>query len=411
MHVVIFEGSYWRRFAPLSLSRPVFSLVTGASTLLEKQIRHLRPSRLTLWVRPEMEAHCRQRIVPAMKIPTEVNKPLDDQTALLVSGRTLFLRKYEPPEQEVVVVEFGQSIREAYVKRPGLSHRDMLERTDKWLAMLELPRNESQARSVESPWDLINWNEESLIEESTQLLRGKPKAKMAGPFHFVNEEDVWLGDEVKLGPGCVIDASRGPVMIGEHASIGANSVVQGPCFIGPYSGLKPMTLVRAGCSIGTMCRIGGEVSNSIFLGWSNKSHEGFVGDSYIGKWANLGAGTTTSNMKNTHGEIKLKMGTQEIETGRRFLGSIIGDHVKTAIGTKLQAGTYVGFCSLLAGTRTVPKFVPSFSFWTDEKVEPYRLEKAIEVLKGVFARKDRTWTAMDDQLMHYVQRVAPEVEQ
>jgi len=409
MHVVIFEGSYWRRFAPLALSRPVFSLVTGASTLLEKQIRYLRPERLTLWVRPEMEGHCRQRIVPSLKIPTTINTPLDEEPALLVSGRTLFLRKYEPPGQEAAVVEFGDSIRKAYVKRPGLSPRDMMERTEKWLSLLELPRDESQARCVESPWDLINWNEESLIEESTQR-KGRPKAKMAGSVHFVNEEEVWLGDEVKLSPGCVIDASNGPVLMGDHVSVGANSVVQGPCYIGAYTGLKPTTLVRPGCSIGTMCRIGGEISNSILLGWSNKSHEGFMGDSYIGKWVNLGAGTTTSNMKNTHGEIRMKMGEQEIPTGRRFLGSIMGDHVKTAIGTKLQAGTYVGFCSLLAGTRSVPKFVPSFTFWTDEKVEPYRLEKAIEVLKGVFARKDRAWTEMDDELMRYVQRVAPEVE-
>ena len=116
-------------------------------------------------------------------------------------------------------------------------------------------------------------------------------------------------------------------------------------------------------------------------------------------------------MKNTHGEIKMQMGSREIETGRRFLGSIMGDHVKTAIGTKLQAGTYVGFCSLLAGTRSVPKFVPSFTFWTDEKVEPYRLEKAIEVLKGVFARKDRVWTDMDDRMMTYVQQIARTIEQ
>src|SRR2546423_514366 len=110
MHVVIFEGSYWRRFAPLSLSRPVFSLVTGRSTLLEKQIRHLSPSRVTLWVRPEREAHCRQRIVPKIKVRVKINEPLDDEPALLVSGRTLFLRKYEPPGQEAAVVEFGESV-------------------------------------------------------------------------------------------------------------------------------------------------------------------------------------------------------------------------------------------------------------------------------------------------------------
>lgn len=409
MHLVVFEGSYWKNFAPLALSRPIFSLVSGRTTLLEKQIRHVQPMRLSLWIRPEMEQHVRQRVVPELKIPVAINEPLDDEPALLLSGRTLIHRRYRVPDAPFVSMDEGPMLREALVKMPGLTFKDIWDRNTIWQKIIDLPQAPPQALLVQSIWDLISWNEESLIEDSTQL-KGKPKPKLAGPFYFLNEDDVWLGEEVNLRPGCVLDATNGPIVIEDHVTIGANSVIEGPCSIGRYSQIKPLSHIRPCTSIGMMCRIGGEVSNSIFLGYSNKLHEGFIGDSYIGKWVNLGAGTTTSNMKNTHGQINLNMRGREIPTGRRFLGALIGDHTKTSILTRLQSGTYIGFCSLLAGSSIAPKFVPSFTFWSDDKVETYRLEKAISVIQGVFARRDRKWTEMDDKIMRYVKEQASEVE-
>src|SRR5215213_2809431 len=120
MHVVIFESNRWSVFAPLCLNRPVFMLSTGMSTLLDKQIRYTGATRLTLWVRPEMVDFCKTRVVPHLKIPAQVNEPLDDEPALLVSGRTLHFRKLEPPASECVVID-REMISESYVKRPGLN--------------------------------------------------------------------------------------------------------------------------------------------------------------------------------------------------------------------------------------------------------------------------------------------------
>ena len=413
MHVVIFEGTYWKTFAPLSLSRPVFMLATGMSTLLDKQLRYLSPTRLTLWVRPELAEHCRARIVPKMKIPTAVNEPLDDQPALLVSGRTLHMRQFDPPDHEAVVVDDapeGGIVRTALVRGPGLSYEDAMGRTDPWMRVLNLPRMEPQTRMVESLWDLISWNEESLIEDSTKL-RDACRAKAPAYVHCLNEEDVCIGEDVKLAPGCVLDASAGPVVIAEHAVLGANSVIQGPCYLGPYVNVRPLTLIRPGTSIGMMSKVGGEISNSIILGYSNKAHDGFLGDSYIGKWVNFGAGTTTSNLKNTYGEISMQLGGRQVPTGRRFLGSIIGDHTKTAILTRLMTGTYIGFCCMVAGNGTAPRFLPSFSFLTERGIEPYQMDKAIEVTKRVYARRDRPWTETDERVMRYVAQMAPMVEQ
>ena len=410
MHVVIFEGSQWSAFAPLSLSRPVFALATGAGSLLEKQLRHLKPERLTLWVRPEMAPFCRERVLPHLNMPAEINRPLDDEPALLFNGRSVHFSGFEVPPHEVVVVDEGEVVRLAYVRSPGLAPHDVIERSQRWLDLLELPHTMPQARLVDSLWDLIHWNDESLIEDFAHLHEQPSAPCPDGPFHFVRPEDVWLGADVKLSPGCVLDASKGPVMIGQGATIGANAVITGPCWIGPHCRIRPLTQVREGASICGVCTIGGEVSHSIILGYSNKAHEGFLGHSYVGKWVNIGSGTTTSNLKNTYGEVRARVGGREMPTGRQFLGSIIGDHAKTAILTRLSAGTYVGYCSMLAAATPIPRFVPSFTFLGEAGPEVYRMEKAIEVTKRVFARRDRQFNETDEQIMRYVAQVAPQIE-
>lgn len=415
MHVVIFEGNRWPAFAPLSLSRPVFTLVSGMHTLLAKQVRHLKPTRVTLWVRPELEEHCRTRLVPDLSglgVPAAVNTPLDDEPAYLISGRTLVLSDHRPPTdggEFAAVDDAGTFLREAYARRPGLSPADLTDRTDRWTALLSLPQIEPKHRLVESLWDLIAWNEESLISDSLQLADA-PRAHPAGPYHVVRPENVHLADGVVPGPGVVLDATRGPIVVEAGVSLGANTVVMGPVHIGAATKVRPLALIRAGTSIGSMCRVGGEISNSIVHGFSNKAHEGYLGDSYLGRWVNFGAGTTTSNLKNTYGEISVRLGEAEVPTGRRFLGSLIGDHVKTGIGTRFPAGAYVGFGSSVAASHVVPNFLPSYSFLTDRGLERYAMDKAIEVTKRVFARRDRPFTETDERVMRYVEGAAPAVE-
>ncbi len=409
MHVVIFEGSQWKTFAPVALSRPVFMLASGMGTLLEKQLRYLPVTRLSLWVRPELEESTKQRIVPKLSVPTTVNQPLDDEPALLVSGRSLHLKQFTVPEEDTVSLEEGDIVSWARVRSPGLTHQDVFRRSEPWMALRKLPAGEAQSRIPSTLADLVHWNEDSLISDSTQL-RGSPREVPAGPYHLVNKADVWVGKDVRLEPGCVLDATGGPVVIAEHAVIGANSVLRGPCYIGPYCNIRPVSIIRSGTSLGTMCKVGGEISNSIMFGYSNKTHDGYLGDSYVGKWVNLGAGTSVSNLKNTYGEIKVVLGTREMPTGRRKLGAVIGDHAKTAIGTRLIAGTYVGFCCQLGGSSIAPRFNPSLSFWTDRAHEPYRLDKAIEVITRVFAQQNRPWTAMDESILRSVAMTAPGVE-
>jgi len=409
MHVVIFEGSKWHTFAPLSLSRPVFALASGACTLIEKQVRHLRPTRLTLWVRPGLAEYCKRELAPKLKVPVSVNTPLDDETALIVSGRTLHFSRFEHTQEQCIILDEQRLIRKAVVRAPGLSAADAMNRTDRWQKLFDLPQMEEQARMAEYIWDLINWNEESLVEDFVAM-HDLPSARPAGAYHMVHEESIWIAPDVRIEPGAVLDASKGAIMLDAGCSIGANSVLKGPCYVGPHSQVKPLCVVQPGTTIGAVCRVAGEINNSILAAYTNKAHEGYVGDSYIGEWVNLGAGTTTSNLKNTYGPIKVRMGANEVETGRRKLGALIGDHSKTAIGTRLMTGTYVGYSSMIATSALPPTFVPSFSFITDKGRERYRPDKAVEVMKAAYARRNKVPSAAEEAMVEYALQTAQEAE-
>lgn len=412
MHVVIFEGNQWRTFAPFSLSRPVFLLPCGTGTLLDKQLRATNPTRVTLWVRPSMQDYCRRFVLPALPCPSQVNVPLDDEPAMILSGRTLHFSQYEHFDGQAVVVDEGAGgpvVRQAVVHSPSLSQDDVLNRSDRWLRLLDLPHTMPQSRLPQYVWDLISWNEEAIVADFIAQ-REPSRPKPAGPYHLVEEQNIWFGPDVTLGPGCVLDGSKGPVILAEGSTVGAGAVLQGPCYLGPHSQATPLAYIRPGTSIGPMCKIGGEVSNSIILGSTNKSHYGYLGDSYVGEWVNLGAGTTTSNLKNTYGEISMNVDGGQVKTGRRFLGSLIGDHTKTAIGTHLMTGSYVGYCCMIAISRYAPRFIPSFSFLTDGGTQPYRLDKAAEIMKTVFARRNRPWTDADETMNHAAAEAARLVE-
>jgi len=409
MHVVIFEGSRWAGFAPVALSRPVFLLRSGMSTLLEKSLRWLKPARVTLWVRPGLAQWCRQVVVPQMPVPCEVNRPLDDEPALLVSGSTVALGPFEIPDGPAVCADESGGIGSALVRLAGLSADDCLRRSDAWLAISELPRYRQSAKTAAHLWDLIACSEQSIAADAGQW-RDQAAVHPAGPYHMVNERDVLVAAGAVLEPGCVLDASKGAVVVEAGAVIGANAVLKGPCCVGRDSQVMPRSFIRAGTSIGPNCRIGGEVSNSVFVANANKAHDGFVGDSYIGEWVNLGAATNTSNLKNTYGKIRIRIGNREIQTDRQFLGALIGDHSKTGIGTRLTSGSYVGYCSMIACSRIPAAFTPSFSFVTDKGGEEYRLEKAREVMSLVYARRGRSWSEADEAMLNHAVETSRIVE-
>ncbi|MCD6579937.1 hypothetical protein J7L48_10730 [bacterium] len=211
---------------------------------------------------------------------------------------------------------------------------------------------------------------------------------------FLTEKELHISNGVIIEDGVFFDTKTGPVFIGENAHIQANSRIQGPCYIGKNA-IILSAKVREGCSIFDFVRIGGEVEESIFYPYSNKYHEGFVGHSIFGSFTNLGALTTTSDLKNNYGEIKMFLNGKFIETGTIKLGTLCGDHSKLGIGTLLNSGTVIGFSSNLYGGGFFKKEYNSFYWGNNVKGQFYQLDKAEETAKVVMKRRNIEFTKED----------------
>ena len=206
-----------------------------------------------------------------------------------------------------------------------------------------------------------------------------------------------VADSAVIHPSVVIDESEGPVIIGHRAQIGAFSLVQGPSVIGDDCIVKPHSHIRSSV-FGEHCRVSGEISDSVFQSYSNKQHSGFVGHSYIGSWVNLGAGTTTSNLKNTYSHVRPTLPWGREDSQRMFLGSLIGDHTRTAIGAMLPSGSVYGVCSAVFQTSPAPSYMPSFSW--DEN--PYEFNKAMITARTVMSRRNLELSQAEEHLLRRI---------
>ena len=226
----------------------------------------------------------------------------------------------------------------------------------------------------------------------------------------MGEENVFLADSARIMPGVVIDAESGPVWIDDHVQIMPQAVLEGPLSIGKNSIIKVGAKIYENTTIGPVCKVGGEVEQSIFQSYSNKQHDGFLGHSYLGSWINLGADTNNSDLKNNYSSISVILNKQKIETGKRFLGTIIGDHSKTAINTMINTGSIIGVCCNIFGGDFPPKYIPSFSWGGSAGLQDYHFDKAIEVAQIVMERRNIIFTDNHLKLFKAVREVIGQFE-
>ena len=205
--------------------------------------------------------------------------------------------------------------------------------------------------------------------------------------HIIKKENVFVGKNVTIKPGVVLDATGGPIIIADNAFIYPNAVIEGPVYIGESSKIKSGATIYENVTIGNVCKVGGEVEESIFMDYSNKQHAGFIGHAYVGSWVNLGADTNNSDLKNNYSKIRIKLSNKEIDSGSQFLGLMIGDHSKSSINTMFNTGTVVGFSSNIFGIGFPEKYVPSFTWGGDKSSTVYDLNKAMETAKIVMNRR------------------------
>ena len=246
---------------------------------------------------------------------------------------------------------------------------------------------------VEDSWDHIRILPALLSDDIMRLARGAlGGSPVTTPFEGPPAHAAVLGDYpvcllagAVIEPHVVLDATAGPILIGPRATVQAFTRLVGPLSIGEGSMVVGDRI--ASSAIGPVCKVRGEVSTSAFLGYSNKSHDGFVGHSYIGEWVNLGAGTTTSNLKNTYGTVMLETSAGSRDTGMQFLGTMFGDHAKTGIGVRLTTGTIIGAGANVYGSEMPPKLVPPFAWGDGTPYGIYTLDKFLQVADRAMGRR------------------------
>lgn len=406
--IYVFEDSKFEGLFPLTYARCAAELRCGALTLLERLQRALEGGGRSvsgLLVRNGLSEVTRKRLAPLPVNPGLSTK----EGVILVNARWLALGMAGGGWQEPMADSAGVSadaIVWIHLSAETAGKIDLSKVCEARTLEAVLPglyRKTEKAILITRPWDLLEHNRAAILEDFAVLGKANESKPLAGAqsVHVLAAENVHIAAGVKLYPGVVLDATGGPIIIESEAEIRAHAVVTGPTVVGKHALIRTLADIREDCSIGPGSRVGGEVIGSIFLGQGNKQHHGFLGQSIVGEWANLGAGTTTSNLKNTYGTIRMPVSGVEEETGRIFLGSVIGDHAKLGIGTYLSTGSVVGFSSHITTPRPA-KFVPSFAWVTGKAgaggVERIDFEKAVAIAQTVMKRRGVEWTSADHEL-------------
>jgi UDP-N-acetylglucosamine diphosphorylase/glucosamine-1-phosphate N-acetyltransferase len=262
---------------------------------------------------------------------------------------------------------------------------------------LGLPALPVDAEFLLLPWDLMARNPVAIADDlagSTGVVRGAVH-RLASLEH---PERIVVEDGAVVGPFALLDAGSGPILVGHGARVEAHTHVRGPCAIG--AGTQLLGGAVAGCTFGPECRIAGEVEASVWQGYANKRHHGFVGHSVIGEWVNLGALTTTSDLKNNYGSVRVWVDGREIESGQIKVGAFIGAHTKTGIGSLLPTGASIGSGSnLFGGGRFAPRAVPPFAWWDGERLVEHRLEPFLATARIAMGRRERPMSPADERLL------------
>jgi len=380
-------------FYPLALSRPIWELRCGMTSLAEKLIGKIAPAQVACFVPPYMAAVYGEDSDWAINDPAS----LTGDDLLLVNARVKaagFGVAPTGPSQIVFDADgeclFARIAKEDLGKLNTESIEALLDSAGRSLPVLQ-----QEVPVWNYTWELVLANPGQLKEDFRAAGRSGIEGTVEQPNAIRgSRNDVYVAPGVLVHPMVVIDADEGPVYIDEDVEIHPFSRIEGPCYIG-----KGSTLLGAKCregnSIGPVCRIGGEVEESIIQGYSNKYHDGFLGHAYVGEWVNLGALTTNSDLKNDYSDVEVILdGRRPIKTGSTKVGSLIGDHTKTSIGTLLNTGSYLGSMALITSTGVpLPKFIPSFAWFVKGVVtKGFGRGKLYETAVAAMKRRDRPWT-------------------
>ncbi len=389
MNIILFDTDARNHLLPLTATRPMGELRIGILTLREKWERRLRGA----------VSYITQEYLQE-KYPIRI-----EEENLIINGGVL-------PTPAICKRIEMLGLNEALLANGELIAARLNEAQFESL-MEEEEVNELQGQELEASiplvqitktWQLVKLNEQALAEDFSLLTTGKRSEvvsdtnKLIGPV-----ENLFLETGVKM-EHCTLNLSAGPIYIGANTEIMEGSMLRGPISVGSDSIIKMGAKIYGPTSFGPGCRVGGEVARSILFANSNKAHDGYLGDSVLGEWCNLGADSNNSNLKNNYSEVKVwDYETERFEkTGQQFVGLIMGDHAKCAINTMFNTGTVVGVFANIYGAGFPRNFIPDFSWGGPEGYRSYKFSEACETAGIVMARRGLLFNDLEKAILYHV---------
>jgi len=387
MHVLLFDDPAIRpHLLPFTFTRPVAALRCGILTLAEKWQRRLQQP-IGYLTEPYLQAKFPAGPTqgPALVINGAIcpDELLIRQIQALQTGEALY------DEETLVAAHLADATLVAELIQDGLQNtREVSE----------------PVVIIREVWQLFLYNGAEIRRDFDLLTKGR-QSEPVGDAHTIvyAPENIFIEPGVKIR-AAILNAENGPIYLGRNSHVSEGAIISGPLALGEGSTINPGARMRGDNTVGPHCKVGGEVANSIFFGYSNKGHDGYVGNSVIGEWCNLGADTNTSNLKNNYAPVKIwsHAAGRFVNTGQQFCGLMMGDHSKCGINTMFNTGTVVGVAANIFGAGFPRTFIPSFSWGGAAGFETFKLPKVTEVAERVMSRRQLAYDATEQAIMQHV---------
>lgn len=367
MNFVLYdEDLHWKNLLPLTFTRPISELRIGILTIKEKWEK---------WLNTSCSYHSQAYL-------SEKFKYLDTNDSTFIFSTYL-------PDLNLVNAVSSLNKGEALIYKSKLiAFRGAIEEITK-SSLHKKVEYHDEILEINYVWDLFQKNDSALRSDFNLLSNNRTSQEISETVRIIGDKSNVFFEKGAKAEACILNAETGPIYLGADSEIMEGSIVRGPFALGEHSALKLGTKIYGATTIGPHSKVGGEVNNSIILGYSNKAHDGFLGNSVIGEWCNLGADTNNSNLKNNYGNVKLYNYAKnaQIDTGLQFCGLIMGDYSKSGINTMFNTGTVVGVGSNIFGGGFPKTTIPNFSWGGSEGFESYQLNKLVETSEKVYERR------------------------
>lgn len=388
-NIILFDDDNWEGLLPLTFTKPICELRVGILTIREKWEKHL-----------DAEGSYITQDFLSEKYPIQIEKDniIINSTVLPTLKLIKLIKQLSSNEaildgDELLAARLTNEQFDNLIDDNGLTE----------LEGIDVSNDVDTIRRVIRPYNIFSLNEIEIKSDFDLLTKDRKSAGISNTNTVINPENVFVEEGASV-ECAILNASMGPIYVGKDAQIMEGSAIRGPLAMCEGAILKMGSKIYGATTIGPFSKVGGEVKNSILAGYSSKSHEGFLGNSVIGEWCNLGADTNTSNLKNNYDEIKLWSYENQrfLKTGLQFCGLIMGDHSKTGINTMFNTGTVVGVNANIFGSGYPRNYIPSYAWGGAQGFKTYLLKKALETAEKVMVRRNRELTEVDKKILEHI---------